>query len=93
MVAGLLGVGPGKRGGGDGLELQFRDQGDDVFVRTAQGAQAQQAAPIALVGVGLHHPFAATGTHQVAGEVVEGVGGHAKKSMGLAKDMGVAVEL
>ena len=93
MVAGLLGVGPGKRGGGDGLEFKLGDEGDDVFVRTAQGAQAQQAAPVALVGVGLHHPFAATGTHQVAGEVVKGVGGHAKKSMGLAEDMGVAVEL
>ena len=93
MVAGLLGVGPGKRGGGDGLELQFRDQGDDVFVRTAQGAQAQQAAPVALVGICLHHPFAATGTHKVAGKVVEGVGGHAKNSRRLAEDMRVAVEL
>ena len=78
MVAGLLGVGPGKRGGGDGIEFKLGNEGDDVFVRTAQGAQSQKAAPIALVGVGLHHPFAATGAHQVAGQVVKGVGGHAK---------------
>jgi hypothetical protein len=28
------------------------------------------------VRIGLHHPFAATGAHQVAGAVVKGVGGH-----------------
>jgi hypothetical protein len=55
-------------------------------------AQAQQAA-CTPVGVALHYPFAPTGTNQVAGHEVKGVGGHATNGLGLAENMRVAAEL
>jgi len=48
VVAGLIGTGPSKSGRLDRDKLQLRDQRDDVFIRTTQEAQAQQAAAVAL---------------------------------------------
>lgn len=38
VVASLIRVRPGKGGQLDGGELQLRNEGDDVFIRTPQGA-------------------------------------------------------
>ena len=48
MVASLIGVGPGKGGRLDRGKLQFRNQGDDVLIRSTQGAQAEHVGAIVL---------------------------------------------
>ena len=46
VVAGVFGVWPGKSSVLDGGEFQLGNQGNGVFVRPAQGAQAQQAGSV-----------------------------------------------
>lgn len=88
VVACTHGVGPGKGGGLDGVQFQLGNQGNAFVISATQWTQAQPVA----ARIALHHPFAATGAHQVAGQEVVFEGCHAPLFLG-TEHIGVRGEL
>ena len=92
VITGLLRVGLVECGRFYRAELEIGDERDDVVICAPQGPQSQQLGAIALPGVGLHHPLAPTGAHQVSRQVFSSRESHRVKASESVKGMGMLQE-